>query len=129
MPTHIYIIDDDNSVCKALVRFMRSAGFTAESFTGGESFLARHDLATDAVVISDIRMPRMNGPKIACELHDRGIDLPFVFITAVEDDTVIDDARLLGVAVLRKPVDGDELLGAVTDTGLRKDPNAGSRVQ
>jgi len=112
-PSKIYVIDDDASVCKAFVRFAKSAGYPAESFSSGESFLARRDLEPDAVVVSDIRMPGMDGPKIPVGLRDRGLTLPFIFITAVEDDSMIDEARTQGVTVLRKPVDGEVLLNAV----------------
>ncbi len=112
----VYIIDDDHSVRKALKRLLTIAGYEPECFSSGPEFLRRHDLEEDSAVICDLRMPEMNGVEVLEHMASKSTTLPFIFITAVEDDSIVDHAQLLGKALLRKPVDADDLLEALADT-------------
>ncbi len=58
----------------------------------------------------------MNGVEVCQILKDRNIKLPFIFITAVDDDVIVDQAKTIGQAFFQKPVDGQELL--VSDSKL-----------
>ena len=111
----VYIIDDDTSVRKALKRLLTIAGYEPECFASGPEFLSRRDLEAGSAVICDLRMPGMNGVEVLEHLANTSISLPFIFITAVEDDSIVDHAQLLGKALLRKPVDADDLLEALAD--------------
>ena len=110
----IYIVDDDDSVRKALGRLFRAEGLNSEAFASGELFLI--DLPDDAqgCVVMDIRMPGMNGYDIQQTLRKRGQKVPVIALSAQDDEEARQRARELGaVAFFRKPVDDQALLDSV----------------
>jgi two-component system response regulator FixJ len=113
--THkIYIVDDDDSVRRALGRLLRSDGLNPEAFASGESFLS--SLAADAsgCVVMDIRMPGMNGHEVQQSLRQRRSQIPVIALSAQDDDDSRNRARKLGAAAFfRKPVDDQALLDSI----------------
>ena len=111
----IYIVDDDDSVRKALSRLLRAEGFDFESFSSGEAFLAT--LADDArgCVVMDIRMPGLTGYDIQEKLRARGHKIPVIALSAQDGEDDRARAHALGAtAFFRKPVDDQALLDAIT---------------
>lgn len=120
----IAIVDDDESVCRALKRLVRSLGMDAETFAGGQDFLdlieAMPSFNADCVVL-DVQMPGMNGLEVRRRLADGGSPLPVIFITAHDEAGVREQAFALGaVAFLRKPFN-DELFIKTLDAALRRE--------
>ena len=109
----IAIVDDDESVCRAMKRLVRSFGMEADTFTSGQEFVER--IATTPsfqphCVVLDVQMPGMNGLEVQARLASCGRPLPVIFITAHDETGVRDRALAAGaVAFLRKPFN-DELL-------------------
>lgn len=108
----IAIVDDDESVCRAIKRLVRSLGMEADAFTSGREFIDRVEtmpsFQPDCVVL-DIQMPGMNGLEVQERLASSGNRLPVIFITAHDEAGVRDRALAAGaVAFLRKPFN-DEL--------------------
>ncbi len=115
----IAVVDDDESFRDALERFLRTLGFQVESFASGEEFLRSRQLGLVACVILDLAMPGMNGLEVQQQLAARGLQIPIVFVTAHRDDQLGQRATAVGaLAVLRKPVDQDELVRSVRDRCL-----------
>ena len=110
---HVYIIDDDKSVCKALARLMRTAGYSSDTYQDGEAFLVEGHYKPAAKVICDLSMPGLNGLEVYRQARERHLDLPFIFISGAADQGWIVEAKRAGVAFFRKPVDADELLAAL----------------
>ena len=109
----IAIVDDDESVCRALKRLVRSLGMAGETFASGQEFLdlieGMPSFHPDCVVL-DVQMPGFNGLEVQERLATNGNPLPVIFITAHDDIGVQQKASAGGaVAFLRKPVN-DELL-------------------
>ena len=109
----IAIVDDDESVCRAVKRLLRSFSMDAETFSSGQSFLdlveAMPSFQPDCVIL-DVQMPGMNGLEVQQRLIKSGHTVPVVFITAHDDLGVREKALAAGaVAFLRKPFD-DQLL-------------------
>jgi len=109
----IAIVDDDESVCRAVKRLLRSFSMDAETFSSGQSFLdlveAMPSFQPDCVIL-DVQMPGMNGLEVQQRLIKSGHTVPVVFITAHDDLGVREKALAAGaVAILRKPFD-DQLL-------------------
>ncbi len=109
----IAIVDDDESVCRAMKRLVRSLGMDAETFASGQEFLdlveAMPSFDVDCVVL-DVQMPGLNGMEVQQRLSTGGSRLPIVFITAHDEAGVRERALAMGaVAFLRKPFN-DELL-------------------
>lgn len=110
----IYIVDDDESVRKALGRLIRASGFNHETFASGETFLA--SLMNDArgCVVMDIRMPGLTGYDVQEKLRCRGERIPVIALSAQDDEEARERARTLGaVAFFCKPVDDRALLDAI----------------
>lgn len=109
----IAIIDDDESVCRAMKRLVRALGMEGDTFTSGQEFIDRIETTPsfqpDCVVL-DVQMPGMNGLQVQAWLASSANPLPVIFITAHDDAGVRDRALAAGaVAFLRKPFN-DELL-------------------
>jgi len=112
----IAVVDDDEGFRDALQRFLRTLGFDAEAFASGEEFLRRNRMDSVACLILDLAMPKMNGLGVAEQLVARGLQIPIVFVTAHRDEQLGQRAAAAGaLAVLRKPVDHDELVRLVRE--------------
>jgi len=110
----IAVVDDEESVRKALGRLIGSAGFDVLTFASGVEFLsAARELSPQCVVL-DVRMPHMDGFELQQALLRGDRPVPVVVITG--DDSPECRARALrhgARAYLRKPVDGAQLLEAI----------------
>ncbi len=109
----IVIVDDDESVCRAIRRLVRSLAMDAETFSSGQDFLdlleAMPSFKPDCLIL-DMQMPGINGLGVQERLTKTGKTVPVIFITA-HDEVGIREKALAGgaVAYLRKPFN-DELL-------------------
>jgi FixJ family two-component response regulator len=115
------VLDDDPRVRRALGRLLRTAGHRVELFASPEELL--HSIADDrpGCLVSDLRLPELNGLDLFAMLRLAGHRLPIVFITGYGDvATGVKAMKFGAVDFLTKPVDEDELLGAV-GRALRRD--------
>ena len=108
----IVIVDDDESVCRAIKRLVRSAGMEANTFTSGQEFIDLIEgmpwLRVECVVL-DVQMPKLNGLEVQERLAQNRSAIPVIFITAHDEIGVREKALAAGaVAFLRKPFN-DEL--------------------
>ena len=115
----IAVVDDDDSVRRAIGRLLRAIGMHADPFATGEALLqmvaSMPSYRPDCVVM-DVRMPGLNGLQVQQRLA-RSM-LPIIFITAYEDIAVREQALAAGaVACLRKPFN-DELLARTVRVAL-----------
>ncbi|MFM0165797.1 Response regulator receiver domain-containing protein [Burkholderia sp. GAS332] len=106
----VVVVDDDESVSRAIKRLLRSIGITADTFASGNEFLdtltSMPSYRPDCLIL-DVQMPGMNGLEVQRRLAGSG--LPIVFITAHDEIGVREKALAEGaVAYLRKPFN-DEL--------------------
>ena len=119
----IAIIDDDQSVCRAVRRLVRSLGMEGETFSSGQNFLdmleAMPSFRPDCLIL-DVQMPGMNGLAVQDQLARIGKTFPIIFITAHDDVGIREKAVAAGaVAFLRKPF-VDELLIKTIEEALRR---------
>jgi len=120
----IAIVDDDESVCRAMKRLVRSLGMEADAFASGREFIDRVETTPsfqpDCVVL-DVQMPGMNGLEVQERLASSGNPLPVIFITAHDEAGVRDRALAAGaVDFLRKPFN-DELFIKTLRVALKED--------
>ena len=108
----IAVIDDDACVRKAFGRLLRAADFDVAAYASAQEFLdAPHDPAPDCAVL-DMHMPGLSGLELQQRLHDIGMCIPLIVITA--DGRNCQASLDAGaVAYLRKPVDGPMLIGCI----------------
>jgi FixJ family two-component response regulator len=110
----VLIVDDDESLRRALARTIRLAGFEVEAFGSVEALLARGVPERDACLVLDVALPGVGGVELKQALIGAGRDLPTIFITALEAGAVDEPlAALAPVAVLHKPFEKEDLLAAI----------------
>lgn len=110
----IAVVDDEESVLKALGRLIRSAGFNVETFSSGADFLRSLQQRQPQCVVLDLHMPLVNGFLVQDELRRTLAFVPVVIITG--DDAADSRTHALSSgakAYLRKPVDEVVLLDAI----------------
>ena len=110
----MFLVDDDDSLRRALARTLRLAGFDVEPFASVEALLERSLPERDACLVLDVDLRGMGGIEFKQTIVDAGRDVPTVFITALEAETVSESlAALHPVAVLYKPFGKEDLLAAI----------------
>ena len=118
----IYIVDDDDSVRRAMQRLIRSAGMEVRAFASAEEFLDFECIDQNACLIVDIKMQGMSGLKLYDELRAKGYDLPVIFITGFDTPETRNEAKNAGAAgYFRKPIDDQALLDSI-EWALAKRP-------
>ena len=120
----IAIVDDEESVRKALGRLVRAAGFSVETYCSGSDFLRSAQQHLPQCVVLDLRMPHVSGFDVQRALRQANLQVPVVIITG--DDSVESRAHALregAMAYLHKPVDEAMLLDAI-ETAIRSRPAA-----
>jgi FixJ family two-component response regulator len=107
----VAIIDDDESVQRALQDLIESEGLPALCFGSAEQFLDSGAQHVAACLIADIRMPGMSGLELQAKLKAERCRIPIVFITAHGDAEMrIRAMRDGAVEFLTKPFDDTVLL-------------------
>ena len=119
----VAIVDDDESVQRALQDLIESDGLSALCFGSAEQFLdstARHEAAC---LIADIRMPGLSGLELQAKLKAERCRIPIIFITAHgEAEMRIHALREGAVEFLSKPFD-DAVLLEIVHTALERSGN------
>ena len=109
--TLISVIDDDVSLRLALVRLIRSLGYSASAHGSAEDFLASGEARRAGCVITDIQLPGLSGIALKGVLDETKTFLPIIMITALSDTTTLARATGCGVfCLLRKPFEASELI-------------------
>lgn len=115
----IVVIDDDENLCRAVVRVLSTAAYQVRTYNRAADYLAEADVIEAACVIADIRMPSVDGIQMARALRAAEHEAPIVFMTATDDvDTVVTAMKLGALDLLAKPFTATALLTA-TETALR----------
>jgi FixJ family two-component response regulator len=110
----IAIVDDDESVRRAVYSLLKSAGLNSRSYTSAEDFLASGQQNVIGCLITDIRMPGMSGLELQAKLATEGCCVPIIFITAYADTrTRMQAMRAGAVEFLGKPFNDEVLLKSV----------------
>ena len=81
----VWVIDDDRSIRWVLERALQRAGMEVTSFSSAEGILERLQHEQPQAVISDIRMPGMDGLELQGRLKERHPELPVIIMTAHSD--------------------------------------------
>ena len=110
----VMIVDDDNSIRRAVRRLMKSFGFAVETFASAEEFLGSDRLEKTSCLILDVHMPGINGLELQERLVASNSEIPIIFITAFTDERARLQALKAGaVGYLAKPFADDELLNCI----------------
>ncbi|MBR2960475.1 MAG: response regulator transcription factor [Burkholderiaceae bacterium] len=107
----VYVVDDDLDVRDSMRRLLESQDYRVEAYDSGESFLAKYDPNSIAVLLIDQRMPGMPGTEVQEHLLARKATIPVVFLTGHGDVPMAVSVLKKGAAdFLQKPVNPQTLL-------------------
>ncbi|HSA81323.1 MAG TPA: response regulator, partial [Geminicoccaceae bacterium] len=110
----VVVIDDDEAVLDSLGALLRSEGFHVEPFTGARAFLQRFDNKLPGCLVTDVRMPDMDGLELLQALSARGTLPPVIVITGHGEVAMAVQAMKLGARdFLEKPLDTTELIAGI----------------
>jgi two-component system nitrogen regulation response regulator GlnG len=119
MSRSVWIVDDDRSIRWVLEKAFTAANINCLSFDNPEDLLLQIQSGqAPMVIVSDVRMPQMDGMQLLEEVHKHFPDLPFIIMTAHSDlDSAVNAYRGGAFEYLPKPFDVDEAV-ALTQRAL-----------
>lgn len=110
----VFIVDDDEAVCKSLRMLVESAGMKVQTYSNAMDFLDTYDPATPGCLVVDVRMPGMNGLELQAELTKRRLYLPTIVITGHADVPIaVQAVRNGAINFLEKPFSDNALLNDI----------------
>lgn len=115
MSEYVLVVDDEPVVRRFAERVLHQAGFGVHQATDGAEALEliRAGLATPAVVLSDIMMPRMNGVELLESLSTLRPDLPVILMSGYGKAQLAERGIASPCGVLSKPFTSDLLVAEV----------------
>ena len=106
----VLVVDDEASARSGMEKLLRQEGFMVDVAEGGQAALAIAADNPPDVVITDLKMPGMDGVELLKKLHEQDPDLPVIVVTAFGDFSSAVRAMREGADdYLTKPVDFDAL--------------------
>ena len=110
----IAIVDDDASLCQAMERLLRAAGYQSCSYLTAEAFLQNRGSVSPDCILLDIQLGGMSGFDLQRLLAASGTTTPVIFITAYDDPETRKKALQTGcMAFLRKNDSSEAVLDAI----------------
>lgn len=126
----VHIVDDEETIRKAVGFTLRTAGFVIETYTSGPEFLKIAGEAERGCVVLDMHMPDMNGLQVQAALTQHNIDMPVVMLTGNGDIALAVQAMKAGaVDFLAKPIERAMLLDAIDRAFARIDTAEGRALE
>ncbi len=114
MSVKVWIVDDDNSIRWVLNKALTGAHYECTEFDNGESVLEYLENKLPDIVISDIRMPGIDGLELLTQIHKKDPDIPVIIMTAHSDLSSAVNAYQSGTfEYLPKPFDLDVAIDLV----------------
>lgn len=114
MTNKVWIIDDDRSIRWVLEKALMQEGFATTTFEDGNSALAKLEKEQPEAIISDIRMPGIDGLSLMTKIRLQFPNLPVIIMTAHSDlDSAVSSYQGGAFEYLPKPFDVDEAIALV----------------
>ncbi len=130
MTNSVWVIDDDRSIRWVLEKALRKAGMAVRCFTNADEVLdALREADEPDAVISDIRMPGMDGLTLLSHINETYPDLPVIIMTAHSDlDSAVNAFHGGAFEYLAKPFDVQEVIDQVTKACRRHAETTAAQV-
>ena len=126
----VHVIDDEETIRKAVGFTLRTAGFAVETYGSGVDFLKIADEAERGSIVLDMHMPDMNGLQVQAALTQMDISMPVVMLTGNGDIALAVQAMKAGaVDFLAKPIERALLLDAIDRAFARIDTAEGRALE
>ena len=110
----VHVIDDDVDVRQSLAFLLSAAGLAVRTHDSAVAFLKALPTLQDGCIVTDIRMPEMDGLELQKRLKEMKIDMPVIVITGHGDVHLAVSAMKSGaVDFIEKPFDDEALLSAI----------------
>jgi FixJ family two-component response regulator len=120
----VFVIDDDPSMRMAIKELIEAVGMNCQTFASGQELLSASLPDVPSSLVLDVRLPGLSGLHLQRELHERGINMPIIFITGHGDIPMTVQAMKAGaVEFLTKPFRDQDLLDAI-EQAIERDRTA-----
>ena len=122
---HVYVIDDDEAMRDSLNFLLESAGFGVTLFDNAQSFLDSLPALAFGCVVSDIRMPGLDGIELLKRMKAQSSPFPILIMTGHGDVPLAVEAMKFGaVDFLEKPFEDDRLITMIESAIRQAEPAA-----
>ena len=109
----VHVVDDDAAMRDSLHFLLESAGFAVRTFDSAVAFLASRPAGLGCV-LTDVRMPEIDGLALLTRLHEQNVQLPVIVMTGQGDIAIAVQAMKAGaIDFLEKPFGDEALIEAV----------------
>lgn len=126
----IHVIDDDDAVRESLSFLLECAEFSVRAWPSADAFLNAQPSLEGCFIITDIRMPGLNGVELTAQLRQTGSSVPVIVITGHADVPLAINAMKAGVAdFIEKPFEDSAILSAVRDALARQDARGSLEIE
>jgi two-component system response regulator FixJ len=113
-PRPVYLIDDDEAVREALSMLLEERALSVQTFASAPEFLAVAPSVAPGCVVTDLRMPGMDGLQLLQRLRERNLRLPVIVMTGLGEVSMAIQALKAGaIDFIEKPFRGAALYDAV----------------
>lgn len=125
----VYLVDDEPIARKTLTHLLSTVGMQVEAFASASEFLAGVDPQAHGCLLLDLFMPNISGLDLLQIMHERGIDIPTIFVTGHGDVTTAVRAMKAGAFdYIEKPFGHQELLDRVNQA-IAQDARQSSHIR
>ena len=129
MSGQVHIVDDDEPVRESLAYLCLTSGLHALTYGSPLTLLEAAPALREGCIVTDMRMPEMDGLTLIAKLHERGVQLPIVVITGHGDVPMAVAAMKAGaVDFLEKPFDDEIFLTTIRDALARSERGVAPRA-
>jgi FixJ family two-component response regulator/HPt (histidine-containing phosphotransfer) domain-containing protein len=112
----IWVVDDESDLVEIYVEKFERAGFECAGFTDPQELLSKFELFKPDLIISDFKMPLMNGIQLLEKLRQKNSQLPFILCSGFLEKSMLMKAMELGAyAALDKPPDDTHTIFLATN--------------
>ena len=110
----VFVVDDDEAICRSLGLLIEDIGLKARAFTGAQHFLSAYDPAQPGCLVLDVRMSGMSGLELQSRLNELGIRIPTIIMTGHGDVPMAVEAMKAGALdFVEKPFRDQVMLDSI----------------
>lgn len=110
----IHIVDDEDSVRNSLAFLLDIAGFSTRTYASASALLSRADVLEDGCIVTDLRMPEVNGVELLQQLKVVGVTIPAIVVAGHADvQMAVEAIRQGAFDFIEKPFSDDTIISSI----------------